>query len=428
MIQINTICTVLTDIQNASDGTGIVGSDSGIQISPGAAGEAVGIIGRIFAVVDQLAAEFQNTALRIHYNIDGRFVDIDGCSIRIQCSGKGKVPGQIQPGVSNRCDIPALDADMGLQEVNAGGDACSFDLAQYGFQIFRAVGIGISVVVVAAQGIRLCFLEHGSVIDQHQPETAGLCEADVLVHSQWGNILCPIYRRIHNGISAALHAPRKIKIFLHRSDAVHKGFGAADDQRGGAALEANALDAIGSENPAILAVFGVDTGVRGSGEDIDADFVVPAHIQPFSELLAVTDGQLHKTEFHGRGRCHLQRVAFGINDKICQCKGNVIGCFPQLHHSLIGNDLEAHDQAVTLSAKAVGLECGALIAVHQLHFIVKGSGLGDGKQSDILILHQALFSACFVDQAFYDAVTANSQPQVCIFDNDIHKNSPYSFA
>src|SRR5690554_4359754 len=124
------------------------------------AGEAVRRLSSIALISDQLTTKFKHTAVIRHDRTLGILLNIYSCIIFIQGLSQGEAPGHVKAMVCNRADIPAQQAYVGMQKVKAGGNTSSFYLVNHLFQVFPAIGILRSVVVISIQAVPVLLLKY----------------------------------------------------------------------------------------------------------------------------------------------------------------------------------------------------------------------------------------------------------------------------
>ena len=299
---------------------------------------------------------------------------------------------------------------MGLQKVQAGGDARRLDLLQHLFQVGNAVGIFLPEIIIAAQGVAVLFFHHAGIVQQHHGEAALFGVSDVLVNVFRRGVGGPVGGGVDGFAAAALHAPGQVVVPLHVGNGVQQFFGGRDDQRCSAVFQLDAPHSVGGHHAVSLAVLGVNAGIGGGGQHIHRHGIVKGNIQPFAEGASVRHRQLQQAEFRHRGHIHAQVAKIlRMDDKIHQGKSKIAAAVIYLHHGFKGDQFKAHNELAVLPAEAVGGKGGALIGVGQLQFVVEGALFRYGTQGHGFAGGQAFGAGGLVQQAFGNAVFA--QPQ-----------------
>ena len=115
--------------------------------------------------------------------------------------------------------VAALEADEGLERVEARHDTGSTNLRQHRLEVIVSVREAFGVeVVVAVVRVGALIQEHAGAVEERHPESALLHVGDVLIDIVHGKITHPVDRGVEKRIVAALHPARQIVVGFHRGD------------------------------------------------------------------------------------------------------------------------------------------------------------------------------------------------------------------
>ena len=197
--------------------------DRRVEVSAPDAGESIWRSRGVALVVQELRAELENAALRVHRRVHGvlRHVYVADAWGVGKRPLKREIPLDVESRVGLWRHVSALEAYERLQRVEAGRYAGRLDLRNDGAKVVVAVrkefGVQVVVAVVQIAGVAVV-AEQSVVVDEHHPEAALLHVGDVLVDSLRGKVLRPVYRSVQKRVPAARHAARQVVVRLHRGD------------------------------------------------------------------------------------------------------------------------------------------------------------------------------------------------------------------
>src|SRR6266403_116639 len=112
----------------------------------------------------------------------------------------------------------------------------------------------------------------------------------------------------------------------------------------------------------------IDLRIRVRRQNVYRNFLIPHYVQPFTQILPVSYGQLHKQSFVN-GRLSLgSEFCVSVIRETLQPEGNVSVGDLELDGCLIPHTLKTHDQAVVFPPYVISGEMGDFGGIGKLQF------------------------------------------------------------
>ena len=262
----------------------------------------------------------------------------------------------------------------------------------------------------------------------HELEAAALGESDVALDGLRTCVTHEIDRSVGQFVAPVFHARRKRTVALQRIQPVENRIVAGIDRhdRAGSA-QLDGPERVCAHETVAGTPLGADLRVLGRGENADGRFAVPLDVEPFAEILPVLHRQLDDPELFDRrrgeikrhGQRRAERIRLFRHYEILKFESDIVVGGLDSDDGIVGRDLETDDQAVALTADAVGLIDGAAVRMDEFYFVVERTKLRDRTERDRIVHAQQLFAAMLRDKRFDDGVGADRQPEAPVLDHHI---------
>ena len=164
-----------------------------------------------------------------------------------------------------------------------------------------------------------------------------------------------------------------------------------------------------------------------SGENANGDLLVPLHVKPISDHLALFDRQLDNPElFDGRrrkierhGRRWAKRIGFFRQDEILELECHIVTCRLYADYGIIRRNLESDNELVSFAANAICLVGRAHVLVGKFYFIVEWPKLRNRTERDRIAAGKQFLSVRLGDKRLDNGVVADRQSEASVLDDDI---------
>ena len=187
---------------------------------------------------------------------------------------------------SCRCQVRVISSNFRIMDMYTRNHLCLANFIGDKFQIVHSVRILLTPRIMPA---RFCKIH---IIDYNRLEPSHLGITDMFVYIVPGHIPQLIIRIFVFRTQPALHTPRHVEIRLHAPDMRQQFLLRGDNQGSTSPHKFHIIIESGVQGCIPILTKGVNACSRMGSQQINGNFIIPHHVQPFSKILTVLYRQL----------------------------------------------------------------------------------------------------------------------------------------